>query len=97
MCWRLTGAGDAREEAAEPDGAKPGRLRADQMARLEEAFEEEDEEMLDGGGVILEDPAPQHISGVSETGAKAGNHAAAAALRACLHGRWKNFSHNSNK
>ena len=97
MCWHLAGAGDALKEAPEPDGAKPGGLRADQMARLEEASEEEDVGMLDGAGVVLEDPAPQHISGVSETGAKAGNHAAAAALRARLHGERMDFPHNSRK
>ena len=53
------------------------------MAKLDEAS---DEDMLEGGGVVLEDAAPRHISSVSETGAKAGNHAAAAALRARLHG-----------
>ena len=53
------------------------------MAKLDEAS---DEEGLEGGGVVL-DAAPAHISSVSETGAKAGNHAAAAALRARLHGR----------
>ena len=53
------------------------------MAMLDEAS---DEEMLEGGGIVLEDAAPRHISSVSETGAKAGNHAAAAALRARLHG-----------
>ena len=53
------------------------------MAKLDEAS---DEEMLEGGGIVLEDAAPRHISSVSETGAKAGNHAAAAALRARLHG-----------
>ena len=52
------------------------------MAQLEAS----DEEVLEGGGVVLDDAAPAHISSVSETGAKAGNHAAAAALRACLHG-----------
>ena len=54
------------------------------MAKLDETSHEE---MLEGGGVVLEDAAPRHISSVSETGAKAGNHAAAAALRARLHGR----------
>ena len=53
------------------------------MAKLDEAS---DEEMLEGGGIVLEDVAPRHVSSVSETGAKAGNHAAAAALRARLHG-----------
>lgn len=74
------------EPAAQPahsGGAEEGGLRPDQMAKLDEAS---DEEMLEGGGIVLTDAAPQHVSSVSETGAKAGNHAAAAALRARLHG-----------
>ena len=70
-------------EAAQEGAAEEGGLRPDQMAKLDEAS---DEEMLEGGGIVLEDAAPRHISSVSETGAKAGNHAAAAALRARLHG-----------
>ena len=71
-------------QPAESEPAEESSLRADQMAKLDETS---DEEMLEGGGVVLEDAAPRHISSVSETGAKAGNHAAAAALRARLHGR----------
>lgn len=79
---RLACAGGAAE-AARSEGAQEGGLRSDQMAQLDEGS---DEEMLEGGGVVLEDAASQHVDGVSETGAKAGNHAAAAALKARLHG-----------
>ena len=54
------------------------------MAKLDVASS--DEETLEGGGVVLEDVVAKHVDGVSQTGATAGNHAAAAALQARLHG-----------
>lgn len=54
------------------------------MAQLDMASS--DEETLEGGDVVLEDAVAKHVDGVSQTGATAGNHAAAAALQARLHG-----------
>ena len=84
-------AGDASEAAPAVETVQGGSLRADQMAKLDVASS--DDEMLEGGGIVLEDTAAKHVDGVSQTGATAGNHAAAAALQARLHGEHAAHAH----
>ena len=63
-------------------------LRADQLAQL--AAESDDDgggdEVMGGAGHVVDRAEHDHVGGVSQTGALAGNFAAAAALRARLKG-----------
>ena len=77
-------AGDPSDAAPAVGAEGGGSLRADQMAKLDVASS--DDEVPEGGGVVLEDSVAKHVDGVSQTGVTAGNHAAAAALQARLHG-----------
>ncbi len=91
VCVGLAAPEDRSTEDANGDG-QAGGLRPDQLARLgaesdnDMGGDEAGADVAGGAGVVLDRADHDHVGGVSQTGAIAGNFAAASALRARLTG-----------